>query len=431
MDRLTTFLGQPASNRHHAHRWAIEAGAVPLFVDRILPALWAAGERTGIRPDVLVAQSFHETGGGRFGRAVTPEHHNTAGIKVPEPGADDAADSHQRFDTWQHGAEAHANHLRWPYAGLDPIGHVAPRSHRTATASWAGTITTVEGLSGKWAPSATYHEPILRNLEEMSDMAGFYLVDNPPRRSQYRKPRRAAPTGTIVLHTAENVPDLNPPDDGAERIAEFIRNRSDAGSYHTICDQDSRIRLVPFEWEAFGDGTGSNPWAIHISAALRAEDWARLTNQQRLWYVASMATASREASDWLLINHGIEVPVRRLTKASATEPGFCSHQDRETWFGKPGRRTDPWRNDEAMWLLFLNLYADTAHPPQGDDEMVDDIVKLHEAYYSLMPGTPDWLKKNQHGKPQGPASVDWHLAAYIAGRPLGEIRKDFARTVGL
>lgn len=223
-----------------------------------------------------------------------------------------------------------------------------------------------------------------------------YLVANPPRRSQYRKPRRAVPTGTCVLHSAESVPDLRPPDEGAERIASFIRDRSDAGSYHTICDQDTRIRLVPFEWEAFGDGTGSNPWAIHISVALRAEDWAKLTNDQRLWYVASMATAAREASDWLVTNHGIEVPVRRLTKASAREPGFCSHQDRETWFGTPGRRTDPWRNDEGMWHLFLLLYADTAPDTPTEDDIVPEL--------EIISAFGDWL-----GRPPSDDELAAHL----------------------
>jgi hypothetical protein len=198
-----------------------------------------------------------------------------------------------------------------------------------------------------------------------------YLVENPPRRSQYRKPRRSKPTGTVVLHTAENAPDLVPPDLGAENIARFIRNRTDPGSYHTINDQDSRIRLVPFEWEAFGDGTGSNPWAIQLSIAMTAEQWWKITNQQKLWYMAGLASAAREASDWLQAKHGITVPARRLTKASAREAGFCSHQDRETWFGTPGRRTDPWRNDDALWHLFLTLYEDATRTPLQEE--LDDM----------------------------------------------------------
>ena len=198
-----------------------------------------------------------------------------------------------------------------------------------------------------------------------------YLLEHPPARSQFRTIRRAKPTGTIVLHSAENAADIRPPDDGAERIARFIQGRSDPGSYHVICDQDSQIQLIPFSYEAFHDGTGSNPWSIGLSLALRASDWGTLTDHQRLWYMASLATAARDASNWLHDRYRITVPVRRLTKSSQRQPGFCTHMDRENWEGSPGRRSDPWGNSDAMWHLFLTLYEDTANanrrPPE--DEM--------------------------------------------------------------
>jgi hypothetical protein len=204
-----------------------------------------------------------------------------------------------------------------------------------------------------------------------------YLVANPPRRAQYRKGRRAKPTGTIVLHTAENAPDLDGPDPTAENMARFIAGRTDAaGSYHLIGDRDSHVQLVPFDWEAFHDGTGSNPWSIGISLACKAAWFRQAPDDQKLWYMARLATMARLASDWLQATHGITVPVRRLTKASATEPGFCSHQDRETWFGKPGRRTDPWGNSDPMWHLFLSLYEDTASTTTPAPQEDDDVKKL-------------------------------------------------------
>lgn len=260
---------------------------------------------------------------------------------------------------------------------------------------------------------------------------GAYLVDNPPRRSQYRKPRRAKPTGTVVLHSAENAPDLRLPDEGAERIARFIRDRSDAGSYHKIADQDSRIQLVPFEWEAFGDGTGSNRWAIHLSLALRASDWPKLTKQQQLWYMAGLAICAREASDWLRAHYSITVPVRRLTKASASQPGFCSHMDRETWFGKPGRRTDPWRNDDEMWHLFLTLYADTAPAPAPEDDLMDPRAFVVLAYYSILQRPPESLERIDKGAqfikghPQGEREGQNAYVAHVAASP--EAQKLYAK----
>src|SRR5690606_25426318 len=113
-------------------------------------------------------------------------------------------------------------------------------------------------------------------------------------------------------------------------------------------------------------------------------DWPKLTDQQRLWYMASLATAAREASDWLRIHHNVSVPVRRLTKASANQPGFCSHQDREDWFGTKGRRTDPWRNDPAMWHLFLTLYEDAARAPQEDPVTDDDVERIARRVQQLL-----------------------------------------------
>lgn len=252
-----------------------------------------------------------------------------------------------------------------------------------------------------------------------------YLVANPPARSQYRKGRRATPTGTIVLHTAENAPDLVGPDPTAENMARFIAGRTDApGSYHLIGDRDSQVQLVPFEWEAFHDGTSSNPWSIGISLACKAAWFRAAPDDQKLWYMARLATMARTASDWLQATHGITVPARRLTKASERQAGFCTHMDREAWFGKPGRRSDPWGNSDPMWHLFLSLYEDTASTttdPQEADEMLADIREFHEIYLGASTDPVAWPKAMR-------VSFDWHLAAYLAGRPLAEIRKDFATT---
>lgn len=221
-----------------------------------------------------------------------------------------------------------------------------------------------------------------------------YLVANPPRRPQYRRPRRAKPTGTIVIHSFEIAPDLVGEDLGAEKGARIIETRTDAaGSYHLLGDRDSHILLVPLEWEAFHDGTNSNPWSVGISLALTAAWFRAASNEQKLWYLARLATMAREASDWLEANHGITVPARRLTKASASEAGFCTHMDRETWFGTPGRRTDPWGNSDDMWHLFLTLYEDTATTPQEDPLMLttheERVAYVRNAYRKFrgQPGT--------------------------------------------
>lgn len=166
-----------------------------------------------------------------------------------------------------------------------------------------------------------------------------YLRKHPPARSQYRSPRREDPSGLIVIHTAESVLDSIGPDSGAENVAAFIARRTDApGSYHILADSDSRIRLVRFTDEAYGDGTGSNPFAIHISAACRTTDWKTMSADQRKGFIEQMAGGAAVAAKWIKKNYGVSVPSKRITKVQSDErkPGFITHAERD-----PSRRSDP------------------------------------------------------------------------------------------
>lgn len=136
----------------------------------MIPALYRVAEDYGIDPTVMVAQSYHETGGGRFGRAVTPEHRNTCGLQIRDPGGlpDDHPDAHARFPSWQVGATAHAQHL-YAYAG-----HALPPGEENVDPRWdwvygRHSVTTMTELGGKWAPSPTYgnlvRDTALRLLE--------------------------------------------------------------------------------------------------------------------------------------------------------------------------------------------------------------------------------------------------------------------------
>lgn len=215
-----------------------------------------------------------------------------------------------------------------------------------------------------------------------------YLVDNPPARSQYRSPRRARPTGCIVIHSAENAPDINPPDTGAENVARFIQGRSTPGSYHDLCDSDSTINLVHYSDEAYQDGTGSNPWALSVSGAFQAHQWRTIPLWWRNACIDQMAGAARRQADWLRITYGIHVPARRITRSQseAGMAGFISHAERD-----PGRRSDPgaW----FPWDQFLTAFSDPTTTPLEDDmavtvngnKMVDDIYAE-----AGRPGTDVW-----------------------------------------
>lgn len=180
----------------------------------------------------------------------------------------------------------------------------------------------------------------------------YYLLDNPSRIPQHRTVRRngAAPSGVIVLHTAENATDFEGVDSGAEAVARFIANRTDPGSYHVLVDSDSTIRLAPWSAECWHD-TRTNNHSVGISAAVRSADWSRLgARGERA--VVRMALAAREYATWLYATRGVIIPARRITRAQALAqtPGFIGHGEIDT-----GRRTDPGR--DFPWDLFLAVYA--------------------------------------------------------------------------
>lgn len=179
-----------------------------------------------------------------------------------------------------------------------------------------------------------------------------YLDDHPPARRQFR-PRAEKPSGLIVVHTAESALDMIGVDTGAEDVAAFIARRTDPGSYHRIADSDSVVALVRFDQAAYGDGTGSNDFAIHVSFACKATGWAGMAPARRLAIIRQGAAAAYEAAVWLKEAHGIEVPPARVTRAEseAREPGFISHGERD-----PGRRTDP--GADFPWPVFLREFVE-------------------------------------------------------------------------
>lgn len=184
----------------------------------------------------------------------------------------------------------------------------------------------------------------------------YYLVEHPPVQTQFRE-RGTTPSGVIVVHTAESTPDWVDADTGAEGVARFIQGRSDFGSYHALCDSDSIVPLVPPWMQAYGDGTGSNPHAFHISAATQAAKWAAAPADWRRETVLNMAAAAARYARWIKREHGTTVPARRIDRPASEvrQPGFISHAERD-----PSRRSDPGAG--FPWELFLQGFSDALNP---------------------------------------------------------------------
>lgn len=145
--------------------------ATQLFVDVIAPAVWRQAVSLTVDPVGAVAQSYKETGAGKFGGKVKPEFYNTCGLKVrhqnlfPETQGDTPL-AHQMFPNWDVGALAQAQHLRayagWPVEGLV----VDPRY--TFVVSAGHECAMFQELGGKWAPSPTYGVEIVDIAEKLT-----------------------------------------------------------------------------------------------------------------------------------------------------------------------------------------------------------------------------------------------------------------------
>ena len=112
---------------------------------------WTLGEAVGVRPDLLLAQEMFETGWGRFGGLVAPEHHTVAGMKIVYPSEADLPEDFERFDCWSEGIRGHAYHLA-AYCGTTSVAGsngepIHDRYYVVMSLPRAGTVETTEGLS--------------------------------------------------------------------------------------------------------------------------------------------------------------------------------------------------------------------------------------------------------------------------------------------
>lgn len=153
-------IGPPSATFETVRDNLAGMGSTALFVNQMFPALWTQGLRYGVDPVGVVAQSFKETGGGKFAGKVKPDFCNPCGLKVrvqsmlPELAGDQPL-AHQIFPNWDVGARAHVQHLRayagWPVEPDDLI--VDPRYTYVIGKPW---VESFEDLSGKWAPALDY-----------------------------------------------------------------------------------------------------------------------------------------------------------------------------------------------------------------------------------------------------------------------------------
>lgn len=207
----------------------------------------------------------------------------------------------------------------------------------------------------------------------------FYLLEHKnPHLDQYGEARRYrnTPSGTIVIHTAENVADQIGGDLGAENVAAYVVRRTDYGSYHRIVDADSVIKMAPFGFETW-HCRNTNPWSIGISMAVMADDWDRYSDDYVMRVLRNAARASAEAVRDLKKYWKITVPIEHITgsQALAKRPGFTGHGETD-----PTRRHDP--GSGFPWARFLRMVREEL------GEGADDVIEAEPVNNPVKPVKP-------------------------------------------
>jgi hypothetical protein len=169
---VSAIIHEPTAEKEVVRTNASLMGASELFLDTMFDELWNAAAGYGINPVGMIAQSFKETGGGKYPGRVKDWFYNTAGIKVRHDGnvmvllgTEDSNTPlvHQMFPNWKVGAVAHAQRLL-DYCGLEVEGLIVDPRHGFGNRG----ITTWEELGGRWAPSSTYGVEIVDLMGRLS-----------------------------------------------------------------------------------------------------------------------------------------------------------------------------------------------------------------------------------------------------------------------
>lgn len=160
----TSILSSARATVGQAKAWAKNKGATDTFVN-LADIFWRLAPAVGVDPVVAYCQSAKETGYGNFRGVLDESFRNPCGMKKKEGGGDYDKEAHQRFTSWEEGIQAQLDHLAL-YAGAPGY----PKSITPDPRHFSfikGTAPSVEDLGGKWAPSSTYGNDIVKMMNEL------------------------------------------------------------------------------------------------------------------------------------------------------------------------------------------------------------------------------------------------------------------------
>lgn len=158
-----------------AKKWAESRGATDTFAD-LADLYYKYSKKCGnVNPAIAYVQAAKETNFGKFNGVVPENYCNPCGLKTSAGGDNSDVNAHMKFDSWDEGVQAHMDHLAL-YAGASGYpksGSYDPRHFATIK----GTAKKVSSLGGKWAPSSSYGDEIVKMYNDLQKSAGIEDTD--------------------------------------------------------------------------------------------------------------------------------------------------------------------------------------------------------------------------------------------------------------
>lgn len=168
-DVKTPIIGKPTTAIKQMQAWARSKNAHQDFID-LAKMFYDISTKTGIDPAVVYTQSAKETAYMKFGGVLDISFKNPCGLKTTQGGGNYDPDAHKRFKSWQEGVQAQVDHLAL-YAGMAGYPKKDSPDPRHFPAI-VGTAKNVEDLGGRWAPSKTYGEDIVKMMQNLYTFEG-------------------------------------------------------------------------------------------------------------------------------------------------------------------------------------------------------------------------------------------------------------------
>ena len=177
IESKTPIVGKATATLAQAKAWAKSKNAPQFFID-MADIYWTLAPKVGINPVGAYVQSAHETGYWykvKSSAGIDGSYNNPCGIKTTQGGGDYEANAHKKFTTITEGITAHLDHLAL-YAGVSgyPKANTPDPRHFPYL---LGAVKTWEGLSGRWAPSATYGTKLVSMIKELESTVADIVPD--------------------------------------------------------------------------------------------------------------------------------------------------------------------------------------------------------------------------------------------------------------